>query len=167
MISMDEARVLAAGTLEQLDDYELIAWVRERMRGYDRGAHEMELALDLWDSELGAVDGSLDAGRCAMSRPWHIVTRASAAHAGRGSVLGPDTPRRTRWRVLTLECGHKVQRPIRYKPDESIPKGWRNSGGWGLHRHMDDALPPPEAGALREVPVLAQGRAARARPPAP
>lgn len=61
--------------------------------------------------------------------------------SGRGSFLGPDTYRRTHWYELTLECGHIVERNVKYKP-RSDGRAVR-SGGW-QPRHSEDALPPPK-----------------------
>lgn len=59
-----------------------------------------------------------------MTRPWRKVERVEGPRVGRGSVLGPDTDRRTAWWILHLECGHRVERIVRYKTD---PK-WPNPG---------------------------------------
>lgn len=73
---------------------------------------------------------------------WREVV-SSELHAGRGSVLGPATGRRTRWWVLTLTCGHKAERHVRYrKADLPAPKGTR--------RTSDDVLPPPTRVSCRE-----------------
>jgi hypothetical protein len=61
----------------------------------------------------------------------------SSEREGRGSFLGPDTTRRTRWYELTLECGHVVERTMKYKP-----RTGRKANGWHP-RSIDDALPPP------------------------
>jgi hypothetical protein len=53
------------------------------------------------------------------------------------SVPGPDTSRRTRWWLLTLECEHKTERPVRYRAlTPAQPQGTRRSA--------DDVLPPPK-----------------------
>jgi len=58
--------------------------------------------------------------------------------SGRGSVLGPDTFRRLRWWELKLECGHEVERTVKYKP---VPGG-SLANGWHP-RPATDALPAP------------------------
>ena len=57
---------------------------------------------------------------------------------GRGSLLGPDTDRRTRWWNVTLECGHHAQPAARYitRP----PNAWRRRRA----RERADVLPPPK-----------------------
>lgn len=70
-----------------------------------------------------------------MSYPWRKVTKAQR-HAGRGSFLGGDTSRRSRWWDLTLECGHHEERTCRYKPLAGGRDGTR-------HRSADDILPAP------------------------
>lgn len=47
--------------------------------------------------------------------PLRDVVR-SLLMSGRGSVLGPDTSRRTHWWELTLSCDHTVERTARYVP---------------------------------------------------
>ena len=47
-------------------------------------------------------------------KPWRKVVSGSHIHEGRGSILGPDTSRRTRWYRLKLECGHEVERVVKY-----------------------------------------------------
>lgn len=47
----------------------------------------------------------------AENRPLRAVT-AAALSSGRGSLVGPDTRRRTIWWDLTLECGHHAERPV-------------------------------------------------------
>ena len=66
---------------------------------------------------------------------FRLVTGA-IQRSGRGSVLGPDTSRRTRWWELTLDCGHIVERSVRYKKNG---RGFPGSRG----RKQEDALPPP------------------------
>jgi hypothetical protein len=49
---------------------------------------------------------------------------------------GFSSSRRTRWWVLTLSCGHRAERHVRYrKLDSPAPQGTR--------RTADDVLPPP------------------------
>lgn len=68
---------------------------------------------------------------------WRDVDKA-LMHSGRGSVLGPDTPRRTRWWELVLaECGHREYRHARYrKTSPPLPQGTRRTSG--------DVLPAPK-----------------------
>lgn len=70
---------------------------------------------------------------------WRRVTGEPRIRQGRGSVLGPDTSRRTRWWVLTLECGHTAERTVRYRP---LPAAERQRGGT-QHRDLADVLPAP------------------------
>jgi hypothetical protein len=69
---------------------------------------------------------------------WRAVVK-SVLRSGRGGTLGPDTPRRARWYVLDLECGHAVERTAKYRP---LPAEQRQRGGT-QHRHGGDVLPPP------------------------
>jgi hypothetical protein len=69
------------------------------------------------------------AGRPVDSESWM---------SGRGSVLGPDTSRRTKWFELRLSCGHEVERAVRYRS-----LGPRASRGGTQHRSGRDVLPPP------------------------
>ena len=71
------------------------------------------------------------------ARPMRTVTE-SYWRSGRGSLLGGDTSRRVRWWELQLECGHTVQRFLRYTKQDRPNR----SGGW-TSREIDDALPPP------------------------
>lgn len=65
---------------------------------------------------------------------WRDVTEA-VLRTGRGSVLGPDTGRRTRWWDLLLSCGHHAERHARYrKLDSPAPQGTRRAAA--------DVLPP-------------------------
>jgi hypothetical protein len=43
----------------------------------------------------------------------------------------------SRWWELTLECGHVVERPVRYKNSHTTQRGW----SWRL-RSRADALKP-------------------------
>ena len=70
--------------------------------------------------------------------PWRKVVKAGHVREGRGGLLGPDTERRTRWRELTLECGHVVERTVRYKPAE------RPQVGGTQCRPLDAVLPAPK-----------------------
>ena len=64
---------------------------------------------------------------------------------GRGSLLGGDTWRRVRWYDLTLDCGHLVQRKVRYTPSTS---DYRLA-----QRSRDDALPPPTRALCNDCPA--------------
>jgi hypothetical protein len=65
--------------------------------------------------------------------PWRKVTKAVAR--GGGSIFAPI---KFHWWYLTLECGHEVERRIRWLPIENAPKGWA-----ALHRGVSlDRLPP-------------------------
>ena len=65
-----------------------------------------------------------------------VAVVGSELFEGRGSVLGPDTSRRTRWWELTLECGHVVERTVSYDPNtRPAMKHARNKG---------DVLPAPK-----------------------
>lgn len=70
-------------------------------------------------------------------KPWRAVQGQPILREGRGSVLGPDTSRRTKWWVLTLECGHRVERVVKYKPAAGFTRGGTS------HRSRDDVLPAP------------------------
>ncbi len=72
--------------------------------------------------------------------PWRQVTGTPAWRSGRGGLLGGDTPRRTRWWVLALECGHQVERTVRYGPHRD---GWPVQRGGTQHRDAADILPAP------------------------
>lgn len=67
------------------------------------------------------------------SDPWRAVVRASVR--GGGSILAPI---KFHWWALTLDCGHEVERRIRWKPIPNAPKGWA-----AQHRGVSlDRLPP-------------------------
>lgn len=70
--------------------------------------------------------------------PWRKVVHADEPMACRGGLLGGETSRRTHMRTLTLECGHKVERTVRYKPAERPQVGGTQS------RSATDILPPPK-----------------------
>lgn len=77
------------------------------------------------------------------THPWRRVldNPEPTLSGGRGSVLGPDTSRRTHWWELHLECGHRTERTVRYGPrSDGLP---RRVGGT-QHRSMADVLPPPK-----------------------
>lgn len=78
---------------------------------------------------------------------WRDVTE-SVLRAGCGSVLGPDTRRRTRWWDLRLECGHHVERHVRYRKLDSPARQ-------GTRRAAADVLPPVARVACRECARLA------------
>lgn len=69
-------------------------------------------------------------------RPLRLVT-ASVARSGRGSLLGGDTWRRVRVWNLTLDCGHHIQRSVKYRP------GTGDLGGPGSDHSLGDLLPAP------------------------
>jgi hypothetical protein len=73
--------------------------------------------------------------------PWRTVISASEPYTGRGSLLGPATARRNRWRELALECGHQVERTVRYGPHQD---GYAPQRGGTQHRSYDDILPAPK-----------------------
>jgi len=75
-----------------------------------------------------------------MTGTWRRVTDVRGFYEGRGSVLGPDTSRRTRWWELTLDCGHYAERTVRYQPLQ--PPTARQRGGT-QHRSADAVLPAP------------------------
>lgn len=56
----------------------------------------------------------------------------------RGGLLGPDTSRRVRMYELQLECGHRVDRFVKYPP-RSGPR----ANGWHPRR-LSEALPAPK-----------------------
>lgn len=86
-----------------------------------------------------------------MTRPWRAVVGGpdGSEHpllmTGRGSLLGPDTARRTAWWEMRLECGHQVERTVRYPP-RSTPVPYRR------RRSLDDALPPPRRVRCEQCP---------------
>lgn len=71
---------------------------------------------------------------------WQAVTEATGPVSGRGSFLGPDTSRRTRWWRLVLACGHEAERAVRYGPPKD---GRQRQRGGTQHRSADDVLPAP------------------------
>lgn len=73
--------------------------------------------------------------------PWRKVTEVHGYSEGRGSVLSPDTPRRTRWWELTLECEHHAQRTVRYGPHQN---GYARQRGGTQYRSASDILPAPK-----------------------
>lgn len=81
-----------------------------------------------------------------MSAPWRTVVRASL-RAGRGSVLGPDTSRRTHWWALGLVCGHEAERTARYTRQANAQRGGTQ------HRSRRDVLPPPAQVRCAECPA--------------
>lgn len=81
--------------------------------------------------------------RAPEHRPLVAVVNANQ-RTGRGSLLGPDTPRRTSWWELTLECGHQVERFVSYPPREPRMKG--------RERSWTEALPPPKRARCDECP---------------
>lgn len=77
--------------------------------------------------------------RAPERRPLRLVVAVGGPREGRGSFLGPDTDRRARWWEVTLDCGHRAEPFVRYRSDESLPKGDRYSRG----RDLADVLDPP------------------------
>lgn len=71
---------------------------------------------------------------------WRKVTEVRGPYQGRGSVLGPDTSRRTAWWEMTLECGHDSERTVRYGPHQN---GYERQRGGTQHRSLADVLPAP------------------------
>lgn len=71
---------------------------------------------------------------------WRAVVK-SQLNVGRGSTLGPDTVRRTRWYDLDLECGHAVQRTARYRP---LGDSKHTDDAWRRRRTSADVLPAPQ-----------------------
>ncbi len=67
-----------------------------------------------------------------------IVT-AAVLRSVRGSLLGPDTPRRMYAWDLTLDCGHVVCRRARYRRSTQPA---RRTGGW-KRRPRADVRPAP------------------------
>jgi hypothetical protein len=72
---------------------------------------------------------------------WSQVIKEHGYFEGRGGLLGPDTSRRTRWWELDLDCGHKVERTVRYRPRQ--PPYARQRGGT-QHRSASAVLPAPK-----------------------
>jgi len=97
-------------------------------------------------------------GRVAGRYNWHVtenVTRADM-RVGRGSFLGPDTNRRLRWWDLGLECGHTVQRNVRYRP--------LAEGNPGRDRRLaEDALPPVKRARCDECSLAVRESGTRSR----
>lgn len=73
-------------------------------------------------------------------KPWRKVEKKLGLGAGRGSFLGPDTTRRTKWWNLKLTCGHEVERTVKYFPRSD---GFVQRGGT-QHRSRNDVRPPPK-----------------------
>jgi len=91
-------------------------------------------------------------------RSWNVredVTEARM-HAGRGSLLGPDTRRRARWWELTLSCGHVVIRNVQYMPREDGNPGHER-------RFAGDARPAPKRIRCDECTRILARTASRAR----
>jgi hypothetical protein len=72
--------------------------------------------------------------------PWRAVTLSQGPYSGRGGMLGPETARRSRRWALTLECGHEVNRTVRYGPHKD---GFERSRGGTQFRSGADVLPAP------------------------
>lgn len=73
-----------------------------------------------------------------------LTDPAPRLREGRGSVLGPDTARRARWWELRLDCGHTVERSVRYRP----------RGGRLARRALSEVLPPPKRARCHLCPPL-------------
>lgn len=72
-----------------------------------------------------------------MTRPLRPV-QSSKLRSARGSVIGPDTNRRIRYWELELDCGHNVERSVKYKPRTSKHR----ANGWHPRKEAD-VLPAP------------------------
>ena len=72
-----------------------------------------------------------------MTRPLRAVVKHHVRFV-RGGLLGPDTSRRVGMYELTLECGHRVERFVKYAPNTQMGR----ANGWHP-RPYDDILPPP------------------------
>lgn len=88
-------------------------------------------------------------------RIWQKVTDAQL-RTGRGSVLGPDTTRRTRWWELTLECGDKTERNAAYQRERSHGDKWDP-------RVAEDLLPPPKRVVCETCSSAVRSSAAKVR----
>jgi hypothetical protein len=84
--------------------------------------------------------------------PWRAVTAVEGPRSGRGSTLGPDTWRRTAWWVLTLACGHVVERTVRYWPR----KDWPPQHGGSQSRSLADVKPAPRRVRCDYCPPLTE-----------
>lgn len=73
------------------------------------------------------------------ARPLRAVV-SSEIRAGRGGLLGGDTSRRKFWWRLVLDCGHKVDRDVRY---QALASGELPIRGGRTNRPAVDRLPPP------------------------
>lgn len=71
------------------------------------------------------------------AHPWRRVIGDPVLRSGRGSVLGGDTTRRTRWWDMTLDCGHTAERTVRYRAEEGARRGGTQ------RRSRSDILPSP------------------------
>jgi hypothetical protein len=78
---------------------------------------------------------------------WQTVVKAEGPRQGRGSVLGRDTARRTRWWVLGLACGHTTERTVRYGPPAD---GRARQRGGTQYRSGEDVLPAPKKVLCRD-----------------
>jgi hypothetical protein len=65
-------------------------------------------------------------------KPWRevLLDPPPRMRSGRGGLLGPDTFRRTHWWELRLSCGHRVERTVRYRPQDRryVARGAASSG---------------------------------------
>lgn len=77
-----------------------------------------------------------------MSHQWRKVTEAKLEHGGK-SIFPPYVPLGSVWE-LALECGHKVNRPVRYNKDDTPFLGRKGRASWWRRRSPADALPAPK-----------------------
>lgn len=79
-------------------------------------------------------------GLCkAQEPPWRQVVQSFITD-GRSCIRGTVN----HWHECRLECGHRVDRPVRY--------GIRPTG-WNRKRKLDDALPPPKRVRCQECDI--------------
>lgn len=82
--------------------------------------------------------------------PWRTVLRATLCGA---NSIG-NNRLTMRWWDLTLDCGHVVERPVRFPPQEGV---WRRGFAAQHHpRPKSEALPAPTRVRCRLC--LAEGR---------
>jgi hypothetical protein len=125
------------------DDSECVwaaSWLSPEETSRRAREHTRETGHDTRVRHIKIVEYSAYGAMTPSSEPiaWRTVAKASM-RSGRGSVLGPDTTRRTRWWEIDLEpCGHHVQRTVRYKPSDEPQHGGTQ------HRAADAVLPAPK-----------------------
>lgn len=85
----------------------------------------------------------------ARLHPWRDVVGRPMMRTGRGSVLGPDTSRRTAWWEGELSCGHGFERTVRYVPQEGASRG----GTQHRSKGDDDVMPHPRRVRCTSCPV--------------